>query len=704
MAQSKLAAPVKITRDEVNSLVDKAADIIRTATDYKFILILLFLKRVSDVWKEEFESKKQELLKLLDPKKAEREAENEVYHAFNLTREILWDHITNDIKTMPENLSNALIRIAVLNKDLKGVTDKFSFLGFATQENREKLRQLIELFNQYDFGNTYVTSDILGDCYEHILRKFIPMTKKEAKQGEFYTPREVVQLLVKLLDPQPGQSIYDPACGFGGMLVYSHKYVRGEYGKEQKLLLFGQEYSSEIFGLCKLNLVTHGILDSFIQPGDSLLYPRFVQGAKLQDFDIVIANPPWNQDGYGEDVLKKADFRERYFGYPPKSWADWAWIQHMLFSSRQRVGVVLDQNALHRGNTELDIRKQVVEKDLIECIILLPPKLFYNTPSAGIIITLNRNKPDDRRGKILLINAIGEFEKHPDVRRLNILSLGNIKKIVDAHKDFKDIEGFAKVVGLDEVRHNDYDLTVALYVSPIVKEEAIDLGKAYKELQDARSEADQVRERVHAFVQRLLTQGTDASKFKPTDVGMIPEDWDVVELGDILTLEYGIGLPERERKPGPYPVYGSNGIVGYHSELLVKGPGIIVGRKGSVSGVVWSSTDFWPIDTTYYVKPRVELNLKWLYYKLLSLRIEKLSTATGVPGQDRNLVYRLVVGRPPTKEQEEIAASLSSLDDLIEKESKSQRQVERIRKWSMQELLSGRVAIKPDVRVNGGGT
>ena len=193
MAQKTLF-PKKVTREELNSLVDKAADLIRTATDYKFILVLLFLKRISDVWKEEFEKEKQELMKYLDEKVAEKEAEHEVRHTFNLRRELLWDEITKDIKKLPENLSNALIKIAELNKELKGVTDRISFLGFTTQEHREKLRQLVELFNQYNFGNEYVSSDIVGDCYEHVLRKFIPMTKREAKQGEFYTPREVVLL------------------------------------------------------------------------------------------------------------------------------------------------------------------------------------------------------------------------------------------------------------------------------------------------------------------------------------------------------------------------------------------------------------------------------------------------------------------------------------------------------------------------------
>ena len=494
--------PKVITREELNSLVDKAANIIRTATDYKFILVLLFLKRVSDTWKEEFEEKKQELMKYLNEKDAEKEAENEVYHTFNLKRELLWDEITKDIKKLPENLSNALIKIAELNGELKGVIDKFSFLGFTTQEHREKLRQLVELFNQYNFSNKYVSSDIVGDAYEHILYRFAPT---QAKQGEVYTPREVIQLLIEILDPKPKQSVYDPACGSGGMLIVSYKYVGQKYGKVEKLLLYGQEYSSDIYGLCKLNLIAHGITDAFIEFGDSLLYPRFAERGKLKRFDIVVANPPWNQDGYGEETLRRADFRERYsFGYPPNDKADWAWIQHMLASSREKVGIVLDQGALFRPGREEKIRKQVVEKYLIECLILLPEKLFYNTGASGIIMIFNKNKPKERREKILFINAVKEYERHPNVKRLNILSPKNIEKIVDAYREFKDVEGFARVVSLEEIRSNDYNLNIPLYVSPIIEDEVIDLRQVYSELQRLRNEREEVWKKVEEYIQGVL--------------------------------------------------------------------------------------------------------------------------------------------------------------------------------------------------------
>jgi type I restriction enzyme M protein len=440
-------------------------------------------------------------MKYLDEKSAEKEAENEVYHTFNLRKDVLWDRITEDIKKLPENLSNALIKIAEPNPELKGVIDKFSFLGFTTQEHREKLRQLVELFNQYDFSNKYVSSDIVGDAYEHILYRFAPT---QAKEGEVYTPREVIELLVNILDPKPGESVYDPACGSGGMLIISHKYVREKYGKEEKLLLYGQEYNPDIYGLCKLNLVAHGITDAFIEFGDSLLYPRFTEGGRLKQFDVVIANIPWNQDGYGEETLKRADFKERFFDYPPNNTADWAWVQHMLASAKEsgRVGLVVDNGCLFRGGAERSIRSKIIEKDWIECAILTPEKLFYNTGAPGAIIIFRKDKPQERKNKILFINASNEYVPHPSVRRLNTLSKENINKIVEAYRKFADIGGSSRVVDVSEVRKNDYNLNITLYVTPVEEKEQIDISQEFQELMKIEEE----RKKVTKDLMQILEQ------------------------------------------------------------------------------------------------------------------------------------------------------------------------------------------------------
>lgn len=493
MAQRELMHK-KVTRDELNSLVDRAADLIRTAVDYKFILVLLFLKRLNDLWKIEKLQAKERLMKEagLSVKEAEEEVDKiEAYHTFNIPKEYLWDEITKDVRNLPEKLATGISGIAKLNKQLQGVINRVQFLEFArNQENRELLRQLVELFNKYDLGGEEVSPDILGDAYEHILMRFAP---DKAKEGEIYTPREVIKLMVEILDPKPKESVYDPCCGSGGMLITSHLHVAEKSGKEEtsKLFLNGQERNPEIYAVCEMNLILHDIKNANIANGDTLDYPRFSDDGKLKRFDVVIANVPWNQDGYGEERLKKADFRERFpFGYPPQNSADWSWVQHMLASANEdgRVAIVVDNGCLFRGGAEKSIRSKIVDSDLIDCAILLPEKLFYNTGAAGAIIVFSKKKPPERRNKILFINASTEFISHPSVRRLNSLSRENIDKIVSAYRRFVEIGGFSRVVDKRDVVRHGHNLNVSLYVMPVEEEEKIDITQEYNELKELEQE------------------------------------------------------------------------------------------------------------------------------------------------------------------------------------------------------------------------
>jgi type I restriction enzyme M protein len=293
--------PRKVTREELSSLVDKAADLIRTAVDYKFILVLLFLKRLNDVWLVEREQYKKRLMK--EAKLSEKEAEewvdkSEDVYTFNVPKEFLWDEITKDVRNLPQRLATGISEVAKRNKDLQGVIDRVDFLEFArNQENRELLRQLVGLFNKYDLGGAEVSPDVLGDAYEHILMRFAPL---RAKEGEIYTPREVIRLMVEILDPKPDESVYDPCCGSGGMLILSYSKVAEEYGKDEtrRLFLYGQERNPTIYAICQMNLLLHDIRNGQIANGDTLDYPRFRENSGLRRFDVVIANPPWNQDGY----------------------------------------------------------------------------------------------------------------------------------------------------------------------------------------------------------------------------------------------------------------------------------------------------------------------------------------------------------------------------------------------------------------------
>lgn len=502
----------KVTRNELSSLVDRAADLIRTAVDYKFILVLLFLKRLNDLWKAEKLQVEARLVKEggLSEEEAGKEAEKEVYHTFNIPKQLLWDEVTKDVKNLPERLATSISETAKLNPQLQGVINRVDFLEFArNQENRELLRQLVELFEKYNLGGEEVSPDVLGDAYEHILMKFAP---QKAKEGEIYTPREVIKLIVRILNPKPRESIYDPCCGSGGMLIISHYQVAEEFGVEEtrKLFLYGQERSPEIYAVGQMNLLLHDIKNANLTNGDTLDYPRFRKDGDLKQFDVVIANIPWNQDGYGEERLKKADLRERFsFGFSPRSSADWAWIQHMLASAKEngRIGIVVDSGCLFKRARHKIVRSKVVDNDWVDTVILLPVKLFYNTPAAGAIVIFTKDKPPNRKNKVLFINASKDFIPHPSVRRLNSLSEDNIKRILEAYRKFTDVKDFSKSVEIKEIIDNDYNLNVPLYVMPIEEMEEINIAKEYRELKELEGERNKAKDKLDQYLS-AITQET----------------------------------------------------------------------------------------------------------------------------------------------------------------------------------------------------
>lgn len=496
-------------RGEIDGLLKRAADLIRTRVDYKFILILLFLKRISDKWEMEFdEAYREALADGLSEEEARTEARRDEYHLFNLPEEFLWENLRKDVSGLTERFSRALKVVAERNPELKDVVDSVDFVQFAgSRENAEILRQLVELFSERKLQR--VSADILGDAYEWILRYFAPA---KAKEGEIYTPREVIKLLIEILDPKPMESVYDPACGSAGMLISAYKHVEEKCGKEEasKLFLFGQEANQNILALAKMNMYIHDIRDAHLGFGDTFLYPKFKEGEGLMRFDVVVANPPWNQDGYDEEVLKKGEFwKQRFgFGFVPRQSADWAWIQHMIASAKDdgsRVGIVIDNGCLFRGGKERAVRSAVLSErnDLVECVVLLPEKLFYNTGAPGAIIVFNKHKPAERSGKVLFINASKEFEQHPEVRKLNRLGDSNTGKIAEVYHGFREEKGFSRVVSLKEIEENDYNLSVTLYVMQDEEGEEIDIVKEYSELRLLESERNEASEKLNKILEQL---------------------------------------------------------------------------------------------------------------------------------------------------------------------------------------------------------
>lgn len=496
-----------LTRGELESLLKGAADLIRTRVDYTFILVLLFYKRISDKWELEHDKAYKEALKDgLSEKEAQEEAANAIYHDFDISQNLHWENIRKEPARLPENFSKAMKTLAERNPEMKDIFDNTDFVQFTSnRENAEILRQLVELFSARSLQ--HVSTDILGDAYEWILRYFAP---QKAKEGEVFTPREVIKLIVEILGPNPGESVYDPACGSGGMLISAYQHVKNQAGQEEaeRLFLFGQEANHKTLALSKMNLYIHDIRNAQMAFGDTLRYPKFKEGENFRQFNVVIANPPWNQDGYDENSLKKGEFwRERFrFGFTPKQSADWAWIEHMLASSNSkngRIGVVIDNGCLFRGGKEKAIRKAIVDDDLIESVILLPEKLFYNTGAPGAVLIINKNKAEKRRGKVLFLNASQEFQQHPEVRKLNQLGEEHIKKIVEAYSSFSEKEGFSCKVDADEIIENDYSLNVTLYVFPEEKIEEIDIDKEWNELKQLEKELAEVDKKIENYLAEL---------------------------------------------------------------------------------------------------------------------------------------------------------------------------------------------------------
>ncbi len=491
-------------KDQLINLLKQAADLIRTRVDYTFILFLLFYRAYSDKWQKEFEITKEKLLqKGWEETEAVKEALSPTYYTFNFPQEYLWDNVRKDPSRISEKFSRAVKSLAELNSSYQDIFSQFDFHHFTSNpENAVILNQLVELFSKFSFRE--ISGDILGDAYEWILKYFAPT---KAKEGEVYTPREVIRLMIEILDPEPQKNLYDPALGSAGMLIVAYKYVEEKYGKDKAdtLFLCGQEANSKTLALAKMNMLLHEIKNFYFHLGDTLLFPKFKEGDEISKFDYVIANPPWNQDGYDEGNVKRGEYwAERFkYGFATKQSADWIWIQHMLASAKDdgKVVVVIDTGAVSRGEREKSIRQKIVEDDLIESVILLPDKLFYNTGAPAVIIVLNKNK-EEKKGKILLINASKEFQPG---KKQNTLSKENIEKIVNAYREFKNIEKFARVITIDEAREADYNLSPSRFVSILEEENYRPISEIKADLEKLEEERKKVEMKLNKIL--LATAG-----------------------------------------------------------------------------------------------------------------------------------------------------------------------------------------------------
>jgi type I restriction enzyme M protein len=364
------------------------------------------------------------------------------------------------------------------------------------------LRDLIEHFSRIPLGNWAAQNDILGLSYEYLIKKFADLTNKKA--GEFYTPRSVVRLMVNILDPKEGESIYDPACGTGGMLLEAVHHVRENHGDDRTLWgkLFAQEKNLTTSAIARMNLFLHGASDFQVVRGDTLRQPAFFSGDNLATFDCVIANPPFSLEKWGDEVWASDPYGRNFAGMPPSKSGDYAWVQHMIKSmapATGRMAVVLPHGALFRMGKEGEMRKKILEMDLLEGVIGLGPNLFYGTGLAACILVFRQRKKNERKKKVLILDASHEFKTG---RAQNELVPEHVERIYGWYRKYKDVGGVARVVTLDDIAANDHNLNIPRYIEPKNEQEVLTVEQSMKRLNAAATAAFEAEETLIAILKK----------------------------------------------------------------------------------------------------------------------------------------------------------------------------------------------------------
>lgn len=489
-----------MTLSELESHLWESANILRgpvDAADFKtYIFPLLFFKRISDVHDEEMASA---LAEFVGDEEAAMFPEN---YRFQIPQGSHW----RDVRQVAVNVGQAL-QWAMRGIEQANPHTLYGIFGDAQWTNKDRLsdsllRDLIEHFSRIDLGNKAAQSDILGQSYEYLIKKFADATNKKA--GEFYTPRSVVKLMVNILDPREGDSICDPTCGTGGMLLEAIHHVRETQGDIRKLWgkLFGQEKNLTTAAIARMNLYLHGAEDFQVVRGDTLRSPAFYSGDNLATFDCVIANPPFSLEKWGEEVWTSDPYGRNFAGMPPGKSGDYAFVQHMIKSMAPKSGrmaVVLPHGALFRMGKEGEIRKKLLGMDLLEAVIGLGPNLFYGTGLAACILVFRQQKPKDRKNKVLVIDASKEFKTG---RAQNELLPEHVERIHGWVRDYTDVEGIARVVTLEEISANDHNLNIPRYVEPKVTDEVLTVEEAMNRLRDSAEGAFAAEERLMSVLRQ----------------------------------------------------------------------------------------------------------------------------------------------------------------------------------------------------------
>ena len=498
--------PDKLTRDGLNKHLFGAADILRKRLDppeYRpLIMTLLYIKRLSDT----FEEKIDHLIKV------EKRSEKEAYQKFRHTGSFVPEAARwKEVRKIQPGMGSKINKVcrAIEEENSPKLDDVLTNTKF---DNRQKfpddtLELVVSHFDSKNLGNNNLESpDIFGDAYEYLLAEFAGEIK--TKGGQFFTPREIVGLLVKITNPQENMRICDPTCGSGGMLISSYNHVKNSGGDPDNLTLHGQDSNYTTVGMCKMNMVLHNVADFDIRHEDVLKTPLFVEGGNLMKYDKVLANFPFSENW--QNASADSDRYHRFaYGIPPaKDKADFAFIQHMLTSLNDtgQATIISSQGVLFRGGEEEKIRKNMIlgtedlQGDVIEGIIALPSKVFHGTSIPACVVILNKAKPKERKNKIIFIYAAKDYK--PDPKR-NSLRDEDVKKIHDAFTKFKDIDKYCHVADLEEIEENEFNLNVPRYVDISEPEEKIDIQKEIDAIKEAREDSAEGSEKVDADLAEL---------------------------------------------------------------------------------------------------------------------------------------------------------------------------------------------------------
>ncbi|AFA47243.1 type I restriction-modification system subunit M [Acetobacterium woodii] len=482
------------------------ADVLRgtlNSTQYmEYIFGMLFLKRINDQFDAEH-ADKQIKFKNLPLDALEQVVEDpKAYQNFFIPKQARWAKF----KDMNLNIG------AELDKAFKAIEDEprnVELVGVLTTANYNdkervpdgKLNQLIQIFDSMNLSNEgLVSPDILGDAYMYLIKKFADDGGQ--KGGEFYTPTQIKDVMVRLIKPHENLTIYDPCAGSGGFLVSAIEYVKAQGQNHRNLQLFGQEINLTTWAIAKLNMLLHDVSGATIWKGDTIRHPQNTDGSVLRTFDMVLSNPPFSLKNWGREVAQKNDYGRFNYGVAPASYGDLAFVQHMLASLNTKgiMATVVPHGILFRGGEEGKIRQGLLEDDLFEAVIGFPQNLFYGASIPAAVIILNKNKPTDRKGKVLFIEASRGFVKDGNK---NKLTPENIDHIVGAYDAFGDEDKFASLATLDQIRKNDYNLNITRYVDTSVEEEVIDMDAVIARLSQCETELATSKETINGFLKQL---------------------------------------------------------------------------------------------------------------------------------------------------------------------------------------------------------